>query len=634
MIVCRTLGPIEVLVDEVPAKPELLWRKHLALLIYLARSAPHGRTREHLMGLLWPDKPDSAARHSLNEAIRLLRRYTGDQSVQTAAERIRLSPGAVQLDLDQLAAYAQSGKWQAAAALVSGEFMEGFSVPGASEFEDWLATEREHWRAQSVVALTECADELERVGRPDEGAGYASRALLLDPRSEHTLRSAMRCLALAGDRPAALLRYSDFCDRLAKDLKMQPDRETSGLAERIRGDRTGRPPPAARAVSGPAARPPLASRETELARLLAAAAEFRGERRAAVLVVEGDVGNGKSRLLEELTDRLRLHGGTVVLARAVEADRDDAYGGILALARGGLLEAPGIAGASPKALGAFARIIPEWEARYPGTGEEGEPLPLRRAAEELLRAAAEERPLVVVVDDAHWLDRESALVFGAALRGLDTLPFAVVLGIQPRWPRPELDEIRSRIGRELAGVAVSLMPLGRDGLVTLARHFLPRYSEVELDRVVRRVATDSAGVPFLAVELLRAVAQGLDLGRVTGSWPEPLKTLDQTLPGDLPDSIVAALRISFRRLSSRAQAVLTAAAVLGDRADAQLLAHVTEHSQREVEAALDELEWHQWLLAEPRGYSFSARLAREVIRRDMVTPGQRQRLLAAVRANT
>jgi hypothetical protein len=80
------------------------------------------------------------------------------------------------------------------------------------------------------------------------------------------------------------------------------------------------------------------------------------------------------------------------------------------------------------------------------------------------------------------------------------------------------------------------------------------------------VATDSAGLPLLAVELLRAVALGLDLGTIAGAWPEPLRTLDQSLPGDLPDAVVAAIRVAFRRLSPEAQRVLVSAAVLGDLA--------------------------------------------------------------------
>ena len=82
MITCRTLGPVEVALDGGFPPPELLWRKHLALLLYLARS-PRGRSREHLLGLLWADKPQSAARHSLNEAVLVIRRAAGEEAVDT-----------------------------------------------------------------------------------------------------------------------------------------------------------------------------------------------------------------------------------------------------------------------------------------------------------------------------------------------------------------------------------------------------------------------------------------------------------------------------------------------------------------------------------------------------------------------
>src|SRR2546428_7048933 len=92
MILCRTLGPVAVSVDGGSAPPELLWRKNLALLVYLARSPKRARAREHLIGLLWGDKPEGAARHSPNEAVRLLGRHAGEGGDETAAGQVRLRP--------------------------------------------------------------------------------------------------------------------------------------------------------------------------------------------------------------------------------------------------------------------------------------------------------------------------------------------------------------------------------------------------------------------------------------------------------------------------------------------------------------------------------------------------------------
>src|SRR6185312_15928332 len=143
MIVCRTLGPLEVTVDGTVASGDLLWRKPLALLIYLARSGRRGRAREHLSAMFWSEKPDADARHSLNEALRILRHHAGKDAVETAAGQVRLLPDAVRLDVDDLEALASRQDWPAAAALVSGEFLEGFGLPEASGFEDWLAAERD-----------------------------------------------------------------------------------------------------------------------------------------------------------------------------------------------------------------------------------------------------------------------------------------------------------------------------------------------------------------------------------------------------------------------------------------------------------------------------------------------------------
>ena len=75
-----------------------------------------------------------------------------------------------------------------------------------------------------------------------------------------------------------------------------------------------------------------------------------------------------------------------------------------------------------------------------------------------------------------------------------------------------------------------------------------------------------------------------------------------------------------------AQALLAAASVLDDRCDAGHLGRATEIEGEELHGALDELEWNRWLVAEQRGYVFVARIVRDVIARDMLTPGQRARL--------
>ncbi|HEY8259418.1 MAG TPA: AAA family ATPase [Gemmatimonadales bacterium] len=628
MIRCRTLGPVEVSVDDAPAPSELLWRKHLALLVYLARSPRRTRTRDHLTGILWGDRTEAAARHSLSEALRVIRRHAGPESVELTVGQVRLVPSVVELDVDRLEELAEAEDWSGAAELIAGEFLEGFAVPDASGFEDWLATERTLWRRRSVEVLVRSAETLSRLGRTVQASGMADRALSIEPTSEPAARSALRCMALTGDRAGALELFDQFAARV-RDLGVEPGEDTLALVDRVRRGGAGRPGAVPANRNDPsAARPQLVGREEELSRLLEAAARSAQHRRSALLLLEGQSGMGKTRLLEEMLSRMRLDGTPVASARAVEADRLEPWSGVLALARGGLIDARGIGAAAPGALAAFAARLPEWADRFPGaTGQE--PPSLGRALTEVLRAATDEQPVAVVLDDAQWLDHDTALTIGAVLRDLVAAPLTVVLATAQYPPRAELDELRTRIGRDVEGGAVRLRALDRGAIRGLAQQMLPGYDAGALDRVVRRVASDSAGLPLLAVELLRAVALGLDLGTISGTWPEPLHTLDQSLPGDLPDAVAAAIRVAFRRLSQASQQVLTAAAVLGDLTTPATVERALSMDSEEAGRALDELEWHRWLLSEPRGYSFVARIVRQVVERDILTPGQRRRILEA-----
>src|SRR5262249_59488608 len=138
----HVLGPARISIGGSPAPAELLWRKHLALLVYLARSPRRARTREHLIGLLWSERDEKSARHSLSEALRLYRRILGDERVHADVDQVSLAEGAVSLDCDELAARAAAGDWGAAAREAGGGILGGLSVPDAHEFATRLARRR------------------------------------------------------------------------------------------------------------------------------------------------------------------------------------------------------------------------------------------------------------------------------------------------------------------------------------------------------------------------------------------------------------------------------------------------------------------------------------------------------------
>jgi DNA-binding SARP family transcriptional activator len=630
MIRCQTLGPVSALVDGQPAPPELMWRKHLALLIVLARAPRRTRSREQLTGLLWAEKAESAARHSLNEALRVIRRAAGDDALDTHGDQITLAADAVEVDLDVFEALLGKGDLAAAVGLIGGEFLEGFAIQGASEFENWLSSERRHWSARSVTALCSWAEAESASGRVGEAMAAAERALLLDPLAESALGALLRNMVLQGERTAALERYDRYAAQVRDRLGTEPSAAVRALADRIRQDRARTSRPAALAASEPERRRvPLIGREQELSSLLGTWSEAVASRQPRSALVLAEPGMGRTRLAEEVAARVRLNGGAVVHARAVSSDRVELESGLLALAAGDLLNASGIAATPPGAIAVLSARVPAWAERF-GSRESRvasrESTSVGSALLDALRTVAEETPVLVWIDDAHFLDATSFGFLERIPRDFAGLPVMVLICASAHPAREELDTIRARMGREVTGVTLVLDPLDDAAVVGLAGWALPGYSKDELERLSRRLARDTAGLPLLLVELLGAVAQGLELEGDGGAWPQPFHTLDQTLPGELPDSITAAIRVSFRRLSAAAQKVLATASVLSDRVLPGDLAMAAELPQAAVLDALDELEWARWLVAEPRGYTFMARVVRDVIARDMLTPGQRRRI--------
>jgi DNA-binding SARP family transcriptional activator len=630
VIYLRTLGPLDVTVDGSPAPADLLWRKNVALLLYLARAPARRCTRDHAIGLLWPDKDQTSARQSLREAVRVLRRCVGDAHLLTDGDQLQLVEGAVQLDTERFDGCVARQDWASAAPLIAGEFVEGFAVPDASAFEDWLASERQHWRNRAMDALIRHAEARLAAGDLLGADEPARRALQLDPVSDRALRTVMRRLALAGDRSAALEVYARFAQRAARERVAPLEPETEALAGRLRRGREWKLPQQAHAAERSVEwrRTPLICRERELREILTQWRDARAGH-AALVVVDAPPGAGKTRLAEEIMARVTLEGGAAVAMRAVPADQGHALSGLVSLARGGLADAPAVAGAAPAALAALGQAAGEWAERFPTAAKAGQAAELGTAIIEVLRVASAEQPILLVFDDAQWIDSESLDVIETLLRDLARAPILVFIATAHAGTA-RIAELRARIGRDVRGVALTLGPFDQPALQALVRWAFPSYTAEQVDRVSRRIAEDSAGVPLLAVEICHAVGRGLDLERTSGAWPQPFSTLTQTRPGDLPDTIVAAIRVEFNCLSKDAQAALTAAAVHGERVDAARIGRAAHLEGRALDAALDELEWRRWLVAEPGGgYGFVARIVREVVDRDMVTAGQRQRILQA-----
>lgn len=238
MIELRTLGTLDVrdasdgrVLQSVLAQP-----KRAAFLAYLALSGP-GRfhRRDTLLGVFWPEVGEKQARHSLSQAVYVLRRTLGpDALVTRGEEELALSFDQVHCDAVEFDARLASGATESALELYGGELLHGFHLADSTEFESWLSKARLRLQVAAVTAARELAAASEGVGNTVGAVRWLRRAVEWASYDEALVRELMSKLERAGDRSGALLEYEALSRRLQRDLEMEPAAETMALVEFIR----------------------------------------------------------------------------------------------------------------------------------------------------------------------------------------------------------------------------------------------------------------------------------------------------------------------------------------------------------------------------------------------------------------
>ncbi len=507
--------------------------------------------------------------------------------------------------------------------------MEGFGLSDAPTFEDWLTGERQKLRSLSLTRLMTDAAEAVSAGDLVVARRLAQRALGIEPLHEPAVRVLMRAHALEGSRTLAIKSYDRLAELLRRDLSLEPAEETQALAQRIRTERIVRGAPAVEGAPHDVV-PLVGPGRVALSQCLDVWGEAqRGK--PGVVVLRGEPGTGKTRLGDEMAARARLDGAVVAQARLLENDSEENIWS--ALLRGGLT-VPELGGAAPQVLAALGRLVPDILVRFPAATQ-ADPADVVEPFRQAVFAIAEVRPVLIVLDDVHRADSilvESCSAMAQRAEGAHLcVLFTATIGPAAQG----VDALNQRIGRDVAGQLVSTAPFGDSDVAELVAWAFPEYNGDEVDRLTRRVMVETAGIPFLSVEFVRAVRAGLEVKEeeVPAAWPDKFRTLDQTIPGALPETVAAALRLRFRGLTKDAQGMLTAVAVIGGREPAEVLAKAADLPVKRAERALDELEWQRWLAGDAHGYAFVTKLAGNIVLADMVTAGQKRRILKRASRN-
>jgi DNA-binding CsgD family transcriptional regulator len=231
--------------------------------------------------------------------------------------------------------------------------------------------------------------------------------------------------------------------------------------------------------------PSVVGREAELTQV----DEFLAEGRREALALVGEPGIGKTTLWQEAVAAARERGATVLAARPAESEAQLAFGGLADLlvdVRPALLqELP-----SPQQAAVEAALLQAESARQPGRRV------VATAFLSVVRVLAAEAPVVIAIDDLHWLDAPSAAVVEYAARRLGGTPVHVIVSVRAGSGHSLLPVLE----RELGLVRIDVGPLSVAALHrilgdALGRTF-PRPTLV-------RIAEASRGNPLYAVEIAR-----------------------------------------------------------------------------------------------------------------------------------
>jgi DNA-binding SARP family transcriptional activator len=258
-----------------------LERKDAALLAMLVLDGP--RTAADAALRLWPDSPESQARANLRQRLFRLRKVAGSEVIRSDGV-LRLAAGVV-IDLAAEPVADAADAHPAIADLLAGLVYDDLDGLAA-----WVDAARTRWRFARRNAWAFVADRLETDGRHGEALRLAERLVVDDELQENGHRRLMRLLYLRGDRAAGLAAFDRCRATLAQRLGVEPDKETTALAALINSGRLASraEPPTPVAVSRP---PRLIGREVEWESL------FRAGEQGQAVLVEGEAGMGKSRLL-------------------------------------------------------------------------------------------------------------------------------------------------------------------------------------------------------------------------------------------------------------------------------------------------------------------------------------------------
>ena len=475
------------MIEVAPAQPAHLLERHdAALLAIIATEGPQDRAR--VAPLLWPDAP--LPRSHLRQRLHRMKREVG-RSLFTSDGPLAFLPD-VEVDVRRLEMDLRRDDSASRGALLG-----DLDYCDIDTLQAWVDRARISESARRADLLAQLSSELEDRRLLAGALRYAQRIVFDSPTLEHGHRRLMWLHYLRGDRAAALDAYARCGVILRRDVDQEPDAETQALARLIAAGR-GRPSIVFSKKTGLTRPPRMVGRDAAWR----AFAQSRADQ--AVLLVRGDAGIGKSRVLEELA--LSVEGA--IVAGALPGDSHFAYGTLSRIleAIAGRFDVPKVSWV----VSELSRIVPAFGA---APSDALDATRIGRAFESALDEWRQQGLQAIFVDDLQYADDASV---EALLPRLSTRPtggadlLIWVLAARSRPPEAFERWCTQSIGRGLT--ILDLVPLDAVAIHELLRSLVQ--DDLDEPRWIAALLRHVGGNPLFVLETVRAIALERDAGHI------------------------------------------------------------------------------------------------------------------------